>query len=93
MVNIRSLLSNYFDILQDKKTSKYLECKKIPVSFDISEKTEDLWEKHNQAIKEIKIDDNEQKKSLFDLKIKLASRIFKNCCFCERRCGVDREKR
>ena len=92
MTNIRFLLQNYFDILEENKSSKYLNCKNIPVTFNSSDKTSDLWIKHNEATQEYKINDIEPKKSLFDLKLELALRIYKTCCFCERRCGVDRNK-
>jgi len=93
MGNIRYLLSNYFSILEEDKSSKYLECKFIPVSFSNTEETKDLWKKHDKSIKEGKLEDIEPEKSLLDLKTELASRIFKGCHFCERRCNVDRTKK
>lgn len=90
MCEIRTLLSNYFQILKENKTAKYLKCKKIPVYFDTSDSIDNLWEKHNDKTKKIKIDDNNIKQSLLDLKIEIASRIFRSCCFCERQCMVDR---
>ena len=92
MGNIRYLLSDYFNILEENKSSKYLQCKHIPISYKHSESTDELWKKHNKAIKDIKIQEFEPKTSLLDLKIEIASRIFKKCCFCERRCSVNRTK-
>jgi len=92
MGNIRYLLSDYFNILEENKSSKYLQCKHIPISYNKSESTDELWKKHNKVIKDIRIQDAEPKTSLLDLKIEIASRIFKNCCFCERRCSVNRTK-
>jgi len=90
MNEIRSLLKNYFEILQENKTAEYLSCKEISIDFNKSESTDDLWKKHDEAIEKIKQENNKSKQSLLDLKIEIASRIFKNCCFCERRCKVDR---
>ncbi|KYK21178.1 radical SAM protein [Thermoplasmatales archaeon SG8-52-4] len=87
------LLSKYFDILDENRTAKYLQCKHIPVSFKITDSTDNLWKIHNSITKNIKLVDIEPKQSLLDLKIELSSRIFKNCCFCERRCRVDRTKK
>ena len=92
MGEIRNLLSDYFDILEENRITKYLQCKSIPVSFKITETTDNLWKIHDKITKNIKLVDYEPKQSLLDLKIELSSRIFKNCCFCERRCGVDRTK-
>ena len=43
MADIRVLLSDYFDILEENKKAKFLLCKFIPVSFQKSESIEDLW--------------------------------------------------
>jgi putative pyruvate formate lyase activating enzyme len=93
MREIRTALSEYFDILEEDRTAKYLLCKHIPVSFSKSESTDSLWEKHDATIENPKYDDVEPKQSLLDLKLELSSRIFKDCCFCERRCKVDRTKK
>jgi len=93
MGNTRTLLSKYYDILEKKGTAKFLDCKHIPVSFNNSGSTTSLWEKHDKTIKNMKLCDTELKQSLLDLKIELACRIFQECHFCERRCGVDRRKK
>jgi putative pyruvate formate lyase activating enzyme len=90
MNEIRSLLSDYFEILEENKLAKYLLCKNVPVDFNASELSSSLWKKHDEAIKKIKPKDVKPKQSLLDLKIEISSRIFRSCCFCERRCGVDR---
>jgi putative pyruvate formate lyase activating enzyme len=90
MNEIRLLLSDYFDILEENKDAKYIQCKNVFVDFDKSESYDDLWKKHDETVKKIKIEADKPKQSLLDLKIELASRIFKSCCFCERRCGVNR---
>lgn len=93
MGDIKALLTKYFDILEEGRIAKFLDCKHVPVYFDISESTDGLWEKHDNALQNNKIHDIEPKQSLLDLKIELASRIFRECHFCERRCGVDRRKK
>jgi putative pyruvate formate lyase activating enzyme len=79
--------------LEENRTAKYLLCKHIPVSFSKSESTDNLWEKHDEVIKNPKHNDVEPRQSLLNLKLELASRIFQDCCFCERRCNVDRTKK
>ena len=93
MGDTRVLLSAYFEILEENRIAKFLQCKQVSASFDNSETTDNLWKKHDKTIKNFKVEDIKPKQSLFDLKIELASRIFQNCFFCERRCGVDRTKK
>ncbi|HEC94863.1 MAG TPA: radical SAM protein [Thermoplasmatales archaeon] len=90
MGDVRDLLQNYFTILEENGVAKYIQCKHVPVSFDTSESTTVLWKKHDMVLQEMRVQEIEPEQSLLDLKIELATRVFKNCCFCERRCGVDR---
>jgi len=90
MINDRYILPRYFNILEENGNAKYLQCKYIPVRFSKTENNKSLWEKHRSAIENTKLCDIIPEKSLLDLKIELASRIFRECCFCERRCRVDR---
>jgi len=90
MLNERNILTSYFNILEESKTVKFLNCKKIPANFNHSDSTNKLWKIHDQALKKQNVCDINPKTSLLDLKIHIAERIYKNCCFCERRCGVDR---
>ena len=93
MGEIRYLLSKYFEILEENRTAKYLHGKHITVTFINSETSDDLWKIHDEAIENFKIKDIKPKQSLFDLKLKISDRIFKKCCFCERRCEIDRTKK
>ena len=93
MNTARALLPNYFRILEENGAAQYLKCKHIPVMFDASDSTDDLWSKHNAALQERKVQNTPPKQSLLDLKIELARRLFQACCLCERRCGVDRRER
>jgi putative pyruvate formate lyase activating enzyme len=92
MEKLRSILPNYFNIFEENTLAKYIQCKYIPVSFNKSESTKDLWKKHDNALQKIKLSEVKPKQSLLDLKIELATRIFQQCHFCERRCKVDRRK-
>ncbi len=55
MGDTKALLSDYFDILEEKRIAKYLHCKKVPIDFDDSESTSKLWKKHDKAIKKFYI--------------------------------------
>jgi putative pyruvate formate lyase activating enzyme len=90
MGDIRTILSDYFQILEEGRIAKYKLCKDMPVSFNKPDSLEKLWKIHGKALEKQKISDIKPRLSLLDLKAELASRIFHNCCFCERRCGVDR---
>ncbi len=66
----------------------YLQCKRIPVSYDDTDGIEELWKEHDRALQRTPAARPEQ--SLLDLKIELAWRIYHDCHLCERRCHVDR---
>jgi len=91
MINAKNILPRYFDILEENGIARYIQCKYIPVTFSKSETNKSLWEKHRSAIKNQKLCDIIAEKSLLDLKIELAARIFRECCLCERRCKIDRK--
>ncbi len=93
MKDPKTLLSDYFEILNKSKNAKYLDCKQVPVDFKITDSIKSLWKIHDDSLNKFRIEDKNPKKSLLDLKMELASRIFKNCSFCERRCNVDRNKK
>ena len=89
---MKSLLSHYYDILENKSIAKYILCKHVSVEFSSSEQIDELWKKHDEAVKKMKTEEIQPEKSLLDLKIELADRIFQSCIFCERKCKVDRRK-
>jgi putative pyruvate formate lyase activating enzyme len=92
MGDFRRILFKYFDILEENGTAQYLTCKNISVNFDKTESTDSLWQKHDNVLKKMKVNNTKPKTSLLDLKIELANRIFQDCIFCERRCRIDRRK-
>ena len=90
MSSARSILPNYYRILDGEASAQYRHCKTIPVSFTSREKTEILWKKHDTALRTWNVQDTSPQQSLLDLKLELAHRIYHACCFCERRCMIDR---
>ena len=88
-----SLLSDYFDVVEENRLAKYIKSKYVSVSFKKSDSEKVLWEKHDEALKKMKTNEKIPGRSLIDLKIELASRIFEKCHFCERKCNVDRNKK
>jgi len=92
MILKRNILTKYYGILEENRMPKFKQSKFIKVDFDKTEKTKDLWKKHDDYLKKIQLSDLQPEQSLLDLKIELASRVFKNCHFCERKCMVDRTK-
>ena len=92
MEKLRSILPNNFNIFEENALAKYIQCKYTTVSFNKSESTRDLWKKHDNALQKIKLSEVKPKQSLLDLKIRIATHIFQQCHFCERRCKVDRRR-
>ena len=88
----RSLLPKYWNILEENGTAQYLNCKHVPVFFDLSESTDELWNIHDDALQLMKVQDTTPTRSLLDLKIELADRLFQACCLCEHKCRVNRKK-
>lgn len=90
MMMLRALLPKYHDILEENGTACYLNCKHIPVIFDQSLSTDELWRIHDEVLGVYTVQNTIQTPSLLDLKIELADRLFQACCFCEHKCKVDR---
>ena len=88
----RMLLPKYHDILSDERMAQYLDCKHIPVSFEQTQSTDELWCIHDEALQLMRVQNILSKPSLLDLKVELADRLFQACCFCEHRCKIDRRK-
>lgn len=102
---VRKSLARYFDVMENNKPAKFLIAKKLPATFSKNDSLTELWNLHEQLIKEFcvleKEIDTKQKRleelnapeqSFLDLKIEIANRILANCHFCTRRCGSDRTK-
>jgi putative pyruvate formate lyase activating enzyme len=95
----------YRDILDGKKTARYLIAKKVSVDIAVDSSLEELWKSHEKATTDFneiiqKIDTEtlsvndlpKPKVSFVDLKEKIANEILRSCHFCERRCKKDRNK-
>ena len=80
----------YNSILSGERMPNYLICKHIPISFREDESLEELWFKHDEALKNFRVVEDKPNLSLLDLKREIAYRIYHKCCFCENRCGADR---
>jgi putative pyruvate formate lyase activating enzyme len=96
-------LARYFDILQNKKYANFKIAQGFPAEFSKDDSTIDLWRIHEELTKEFyefrkKVDEKKEEievlkppfHSYLDLKIEIAERILKECCFCVRRCKVNR---
>ncbi|MBN1280197.1 MAG: radical SAM protein [Candidatus Thermoplasmatota archaeon] len=92
MNRARSLLPQYFSILKEHQSARYLACKHRPVTFRTSQPTEHLWVLHQNALQSTQVQNTIPEQSLLDLKIELAHRLYTECCLCEHRCGVDRTR-
>ena len=95
----KKVLPRYFGILDGKETASYLICKQLAMDVDFNEKEDVLWETHNNGVLQLKgsKSDNrgvggDSKKSLLDLKVKLAKKMLSSCELCERRCKANRLK-
>lgn len=101
----RSSLARYFDVMQNDKTAKFLIAKKLKAGFHKTDSTQKLWTIHKQGLKtfsqlEKRVDSHlinlEDLKtptnSFLDLKVEIANRILRSCCFCTRQCKVNREE-
>jgi putative pyruvate formate lyase activating enzyme len=88
------MLRHYFSILEGEKRPFYLRAKSVPAPADYkSLSLKDLLRLHNSLKEKLKRGEERDefvKLSLLDVKVEISLRLLKNCCFCERRCGVDR---
>lgn len=69
----------------------YLRCRRIPVDYHPGQDIQELWQKHREALTGEPAEEVPHR-SLLDLKITLAERVYGQCHFCERRCGINRER-
>ncbi|MCS3923269.1 4Fe-4S cluster-binding domain-containing protein [Methanosalsum natronophilum] len=95
-------LSTYREIAYNKQTAAFKVAQSIPLKFDHKMSINSLWEIHDKGIEEYKkiikdsaarmgyITKNGVSNSLLKLKLLISQKLLQNCCFCERKCGVDR---
>lgn len=96
-------LNWYYQVMRNEKPAKYLICKRVEFRGSLLSPTQELWEQHDE-LHELFLDIQRKiaeggldlaslptpKQSFLDLKVELAKRMLMDCCFCERRCGVNR---
>ncbi len=76
------MLDHYNAVLKKEILPHYFATRATLIEADLQVSLEDLWSFHKKKAKGTT--------SLLDLKIEIASRMFTQCEFCERRCGVNR---
>ncbi|MEM2900876.1 MAG: radical SAM protein, partial [Thermoplasmata archaeon] len=89
--------------MQDKLPAKFKIAKKVPAEFENTNSINTLWQIHKKVLSEYKhlerevdsqktsLEDLENPKaSFFDLKNEIAKHILERCCFCARKCNVNR---
>jgi putative pyruvate formate lyase activating enzyme len=90
----RSILPNYFKIMDNQISASYLKCKHTPLESDLGISEEELWKEHKKMIGKISGYDSEDipNASVLDLKLKLSRQMLSSCELCERRCRANRLK-
>lgn len=86
-----SEISTYLEIMLNKRISSSKTASSMEA--DKKEKIEELWIEHEKlrsCFKYKKTEFSPKKFSYLDLKIIIAKKLFERCCFCEKRCYVDR---
>ena len=99
----RRSFRRYFAVMHDEKPAQFMMVKKLSVTFSQDDSTDELWRKHDEALRTFvdlreHVDSNRKdfaavpaaQKSFLDLKVELASRILRSCHFCVRKCGIER---
>ena len=104
---VRKRLSWYYEVMSDRKPAKFLICKRMPCEISLNDSDlDELWDEHRRLSeefdklwelirykgKDLSSIGDIPKVSFLDLKIEIAKRLLRSCCFCEHRCGVDRLK-
>jgi putative pyruvate formate lyase activating enzyme len=88
------MLKHYFSILEGEERPFFLRAKSVPAPSDCkSLPLRELLLLHRKLQKKLEKGEEEDEfaeTSLLDVKVEISLRLLKNCCFCERRCGVDR---
>lgn len=99
----RESLSRYFDIVLDKRISRFKLLRNFPVDF-IDLEVSEMWKVHSVALNDFKeyinkIDDKGEcqerslvQNNLLDLKIALSKKILESCAFCTHACSLNRLK-
>lgn len=99
---VRDTLPRYVGMIEDGKYPKFQIARRVPCAIGLNSTMERLWTEHKRLRKELeslvgKVDrglslGKPAGVSFLDLKVEIARRLLGACCFCERRCGVNRER-
>jgi len=97
---IRKRFARYRNLIDDKEIARYIIAKSIECQFDINDPIKTLKNLLNEKSKEFNLLLNESVETLENRRVynknyislveNLAGKYLKNCCFCERRCQVNR---
>lgn len=98
---VRTALPRYVSMLEEGKHARFQIARRLPCAIGLNSTIERLWAEHARLRKEFAVLVNKADHGLslgkpagisfLDLKLELARRLLRACCFCERRCGVNRE--
>ncbi len=103
-MNEPKFLDRYRRIERNEISPAFKISNSISLEFSNDASLEELWKVHTEGMEKYRkiiadhIPEEKQigqgcnEKSLLDLKILISERILEKCCFCERRCGVNRRK-
>ncbi|MHA2298703.1 MAG: radical SAM protein [Candidatus Hodarchaeales archaeon] len=99
-----SRFNRYYQLIHKEKVARFLLAKALPVDIELDVELPVLWREHDELAARFRryIDKHDRsvnakvvpepvQPSFLDLKAKIADEILKQCCFCERRCQVNRE--
>lgn len=99
---IAKRLDRYRAIIDLRLRARFQIAKYVKTEFEPDSELHVLWRIHDEASREfqrclssdqpnaIRHSLSLPRQSLLDLKATIAMRMIRECCFCERRCGVDR---
>lgn len=76
------MLDHYNALVKRETVPHYFKTRATQIKADLNDSLENLWSYHEKK--------EEGTTSLLDVKIEIANRVFAQCEFCERRCGVNR---
>lgn len=101
-VLVKKSLSRYIAVVNNAQPAKFKITQKVPASFNKNDSIEKLWKEHAKCKEEFSRIEQEAdrteffngytspEKSYFNLKLEIADRIMQKCCFCARKCSVNR---
>lgn len=97
-------LRRYQQVEKNELPARFRITSSVPVSFKKEASLEELWDLHKIKMQDYRKllastdangydpDLSIPKSSLLDLKVTIVQKLLENCCFCERRCNVNRKE-